>query len=218
MTGRGQVAQLAFEDGWDITLIDKDIHLVNRLRHAGEYTVRLLSNQPRDVTIRGFQVFHIDETNAIDQAVSQADLIITSVLEPNLEPVARILAPALTTRIQANNPKAVNVIAAENMGDSTTRLREYIWQYIPNNLKDTVANTIGFPNSMISRVVPISNDPLHILTEEYSEWTADQYARVGNPPPLAGLEWVVNRQPTHSWQRLLLTNRPLRNGRIAEVI
>ena len=96
MTGRGQVAQLAFEDGWSLTFVDSDAALVDLLRRAGSYTAHLLGEQgARDVEIGGYQALHTSETEAIAQAVTAADLIVTSVLEPNLAAVASTLAPAL---------------------------------------------------------------------------------------------------------------------------
>jgi mannitol-1-phosphate 5-dehydrogenase len=205
MTGRGQVAQLAYEDGWNLTLIDKDLQLVNLLRQAGEYTVQLLSEKPRKVTIRGFEIYHVDEIDAIYQAIGQAKLIVTSVLEPNLADVAKVLAQAIMARIDAGVRQPLNVIAAENMGDSTSRLLSYVRQHVPESLSQSLMNLVGFPNSMISRVVPLTNDPLHILTEEYSEWTADQHARIGEPPALAGLEWVTN-QSARLYRKLYIHN------------
>ena len=205
MTGRGQISQLAFEAGWNLTLIDKNARLVDRLRDAGHYTVRLLGTINREVDIRGYQAFHTSETESIFEAINQADLVVTSVLEPNLHDVAAILAPALINRITSGNKREVNIISAENMGDSTSHLRNYVSSHLPENLCQDILMYVGFPNSMISRVVPISDDPLYIITEEYSEWTADRYAVVGQPPRLAGLEWVEN-QPARLCRKLFIHN------------
>lgn len=205
MTGRGQIAQLAFEDGWDLSLIEKDKALVELLRHAGEYKVHLLSKNPREVTIHGFKIFHIDDTEEIYASIRQADLIVTSVLEPNLPDVARILAPALIARVNTGIRLPVNIIAAENMGDSSSRLRNYVWQQLPDPWKQEINHVTGFPNSMISRVVPIADDPLKIITEEYSEWTADRLERLGEPPSLTGLVWVPN-QTARLFRKLYIHN------------
>jgi mannitol-1-phosphate 5-dehydrogenase len=58
---------------------------------------------------------------------------------------------------------------------------------------------------MIARVVPVAEDPLFILAEDYNEWTADATARVGESPPLAGLEWVPN-QTARLQRKLYLHN------------
>ena len=193
MTGRGQVAQLAFESGWDITLIDRDARLVELLRQAGQYTVRLLSSSARELVVKGCQVLHTSETAAIARAIQQANLVVTSVLEPNLPEVATTLAAALATRLNAEDPAPLNVIAAENMEHSSSNLRIYVRESILPALRPVFEQTVSFPNSMISRVVPIADDPLFIITEEYSEWTADRNSLIGEPPDLTGLEWVSNQ-------------------------
>jgi mannitol-1-phosphate 5-dehydrogenase len=193
MTGRGQVAQLAFEDGWDLTLVDRDADLVRLLQHAGKYKVRLLGAETRDVLIQGYRALHTKQAEPLAEAVGQADLVVTSVLEPNLREVAKSLAAALTPRLAAPEPWPLHVIAAENMMSSSTVLGRYTRKLIPEAHLEAFDRTVAFPDSMIARVVPVAADPLLILCEEYNEWTADRSAALGDPPALAGLEWVTNQ-------------------------
>jgi mannitol-1-phosphate 5-dehydrogenase len=193
MTGRGQVAQLAFEDGWRLTFVDRDERIVTLLREAGRYTVRLLSAAPREVTIDGFAVLHTSDDAAIAEAVTSANLVVTSVLEPNLPDVGRTLAAALAARLRSGVDSSLNVVAAENMNSSSTVLGEHTRRALPEDVRDKAAGLVGFPNSMIARVVPVAEDPLYISAEEDSEWTADRTALVGDAPDLAGLEWVDNQ-------------------------
>lgn len=205
MTGRGQVAQLAFEDGWDLTLVDRDASLIRLLREAGRYTVRLLSERPREVVVTGYRAWHVSESAAITQAVCEADLVVTSVLEPNLPQVAATLAPALTTRLRIRPQRPLNVVAAENMVGSSTALHGYLRRHMAGDVFGLLAGSVAFPDSMIARVVPVAADPLLILAEEYSEWTADRRAVVGAPPELRGLEWVDN-QPARLQRKLFIHN------------
>jgi mannitol-1-phosphate 5-dehydrogenase len=193
MTGRGQVAQLAYEDGWSLTLIDSNAELVDLLRRQGRYTVHLVSeNAVRQVVVEGFQTLHTGETEAIAAAVQEADLVATSVLEPNLPAVANALAPALLARLEATD-RPLNIVAAENMLESSTLLKGYVQALVPESIQRCFTATFGFPNSMIARVVPIAQDPLHIWAESYSEWTADRLTVLGHLPELNGLEWVTNQ-------------------------
>ncbi len=193
MTGRGQVAQLAFEDGWELTLVDRDADLVKLLQHAGKYKVRLLGAETRDVLLQGYRALHTKQTEPLAEAVGEADLVITSVLEPNLCEVAKSLALALTPRLAAPEPRPLHVIAAENMMSSSTVLGRHTRKLIPEAHLEAFDRTVAFPDSMIARVVPVAADPLLILCEEYNEWTADRSAALGEPPQLAGLEWVTNQ-------------------------
>jgi mannitol-1-phosphate 5-dehydrogenase len=56
------------------------------------------------------------------------------------------------------------------------------------------ATHVGFPDSMISRVVPLAGEnPLELMAEDYNEWTVDQAGFKGPAPDLAGLELVTNQ-------------------------
>ena len=194
MTGRGQVAQLAYEAGWDLTLVDRSAALVERLRAAGQYSVRLLSaSSERLVVVKGFQALHTTDASALAEAVGQADLVVTSVIENNLPEAGVTLAAALSARLRTGVEQPLNLIAAENMEHSSADLQKYIRAHLDPALLPVFQERAGFPNSMISRVVPVADDPLAITTEEYSEWTADRSACLGAPPDLAGLEWVANQ-------------------------
>jgi mannitol-1-phosphate 5-dehydrogenase len=193
MTGRGQVAQLAHESGWQLTLVDRDATLIERLRTAGRYTVRLLSESgAREVTISGYQALHTAQAEAIAAAVRDADLVVTSVLEPNLAALAETLAPALAARLAASD-QPLNVIAAENMMNSSETLAALLAARFAPRQQLAAAGRLGFPNSMIARVVPVAADPLLLPAEEFSEWTADATTAVGELPQIRGLEWVTNQ-------------------------
>ena len=134
MTGRGHIAQLAFESGWDLTFIDKDSALVDLLKRYGKYVVHLISNNPRDVNISGFKVFHNEDKGVIESIVG-ADMIITSVLPNNLADVAPLLADGLRARLKKNG-KPINVIAAENMNDGSFMLLQFTSKYLSGFKKD----------------------------------------------------------------------------------
>ena len=51
MTGRGHIAELAFESGWKITFVDKKSELVKILGRAGRYTVRMISDNLVDLAV-----------------------------------------------------------------------------------------------------------------------------------------------------------------------
>lgn len=205
MTGRGHVAQLASEDGWALTFVERDRGLVRCLREADSYTVRLVSERPRDVVIAGYRVLGLDEEAAVAQAVAEADLVVTAVRPNNLPGVAPVLAAGLAARLQERPGRPLNVIAAENMNESSATLWAYTRPYLAEQEQAACGHAFGFPNSMIARVVPVAEDPLLILAEDYNEWTADAGACVGEPPSLAGLEWVPN-QTARLQRKLYLHN------------
>jgi mannitol-1-phosphate 5-dehydrogenase len=124
-TGRGQVAQLAYESGWDLSLVDRNEKLVDAIRSAGKFTVVLYdpTGKPREVVISGYRAFHTSQVQAVADEIAAADLIVTSVIATNLPQVAPLLAESLRRRAEKGGA-IVNVIAAENMEHSSTVLRD----------------------------------------------------------------------------------------------
>lgn len=194
MTGRGHIGQLAFEGGWKITFVDKKPELVETLSQAGRYTVRMISDNPRDVVISDYGVFHIDDKAAISEAIAKCDMVITAVLAGNLPDVAPVLAEGLSRRLMDKTRKPLNIIAAENVNEGSSALWSLTSKYLSIEERREYGCLFGFPNSMVARVVPRSSDPLVIPAEDYNEWTAELPARVGGPLLLNGLEWVPNQE------------------------
>lgn len=193
MTGRGHIAQLAFESGWNIIFIEKNEKLVKLLNDAGKYTVHLISSKNRDVIISDYRVIHTQDNDAVAEAIFRADMVVTSVLPNNLSDVAPLLAQGLEIRLKQEK-KPLNIIAAENMNEGSSILWSLTSPYLTESSQEQYGKSFGFPNSMIARVVPRSLVPLYIVAEDYNEWTADILNRVGDPPSISGLEWVDNQE------------------------
>src|ERR1700722_20179352 len=96
-TGRRFVAHLAFLGGYELILIDKDPQLVNELRAAGQYDIRLLSEEKSICTIRPAGVFSIDDPSWLSYFVNTG-LVFTAVFGNNLEALAASLAPGFEKR------------------------------------------------------------------------------------------------------------------------
>ena len=67
-----------------------------------------------------------------------------------------------------------NVLCCENMNHSSSTFREYLLADFPDSLKTALDAAIGFPDTMIARVVAKPKNPLQLLGEDYSEWTASR--------------------------------------------
>jgi len=197
-TGRGHVGLLAWQAGFQLVLVDKLPGLVDILRKAGRYTVRLYGgkSQPYDEKqVSGFRVYPALEREAIAAEIVDADLVLTAVFDQNLADVAQTLALAVSARRRARRQTPLNVIACENMMDSSSTLGRHVRGLLTGEDLAYLDRWIGFPDCMISRVVPRPEpDPLLIITEDYNEWTARAEAFKGEKPAgLDALELVTNQ-------------------------
>ncbi len=194
-TGRGHVGLLAWQAGFEVVFVDRNTELVEALRRAGAYTVKLYGERPQEVVVRGFRVFHSEERPAIAEEVCGAALVLTAVFDQNLPDVARTLALAAGACRRAGRKAPLNCIACENMMDSSSTLGRHVRSLLSGDDLAWTEQMLGFPDAMISRVVPRpAPDPLVIVAEDYNEWTARAEAFRGpKPPALTALELVDNQ-------------------------
>ncbi len=194
-TGRGHVGLLAWQAGFELVFVDKKPDLVQCLQRAGCYRVRLFGDREQEVEVTGFRVYHSLERAAIAEEVADAALVLTAVFDPNLPDVAETLALAVSRCAERHRSEPINVIACENMMDSSSTLGVHVMSRLGAEERAYARDHFGFPDCMISRVVPRPEpDPLLIVTEDYNEWTARADAFLGKKPPvLTALELVENQ-------------------------
>jgi mannitol-1-phosphate 5-dehydrogenase len=204
-TGRGHVGQLAHASGYQLVFVDRDAGLVQRLVDAKRYTVRLVGAAIRDVLVDGYEAYSLIAEEAIAEAVAHSDLVLTAVRAENLSGVVRPLTLGIARRAQEGIKTPLNIVACENMiGGSTTLkalvMREldpsYRWQW----------EYLGFPDAMISRVVPVpQGDQMLLEAEDYNEWPVDRESYLGDDPQIAGLD-LVDNLPALLERKLFLHN------------
>lgn len=194
-TGRGHVGLLAWQAGFKIVFVDKRRRLVEALQRAGRYTVKLCGAECRPIAVAGYRAYHADQRQAIAEEVSNAVLVLTAVFDQNFPDVARTLAMGVSACRKAGRRKPLNCLACENMIDSSSSLGKHMRALLSGDDLAYCEQHIGFPDCMISRVVPRPEpDPLMIVTEDYNEWTARAEAFKGlKPAALRALELVDNQ-------------------------
>lgn len=171
-TGRGHLAALLYENGYtDITFVDKNIALVNMLKSAKSYKVHLLGEKERVIEIKDFKIIDREDEDSIIKAFYEADLVLTAVIAENLGNVSEILVKAITERKTKKKENYLNIIACENLDNASSYLREMTYNNLDEETRAYADKYIGFPDAMISRVVPLAKDrPDYLVAEDYNEW------------------------------------------------
>jgi mannitol-1-phosphate 5-dehydrogenase len=207
-TGRGHVGLLAWQAGFEIVWVDKDAELVAALRKQQRYTVHFTGRGAvPDVTVTGFRVYFHEEREAIAREIGDADLVLTSVIEHNLPDVAKTLALGVAHCRRAGRQTPLNCIACENMPDSSSSLGRYVRALLSGDDSEYLDRFWGFPDCMISRVVPRPEpDPLRIVTENYNEWTVRAEAFRGEKPVALTAMELINNQTARLERKLFVHN------------
>ena len=195
-TGRGHVGLLVWQAGLDTVFVDSDRDLVDALRQAGSYTVRLHGgDRDREIVVSGWRVYHSEQRGAVAAEVASSDLVLTAVFDQNLPDPAKTIAMAAGVCRAAGRARPLNCIACENMQDSSSTLRRHVREMLSAEDLAYCDAWFGFPDAMISRVVPRPEpDPLLIVAEDYNEWTTRAEVFKGErPAALSALELVDNQ-------------------------
>jgi mannitol-1-phosphate 5-dehydrogenase len=198
-TGRGHVGLICWQAGYELVFIDRNEELLSSLQDAGSYTVRLFGGKNSigftEERVDGFRLYLHSRRDEIAKEIENADLVLTAVFDQNLDDVAKTLALAVRFCRLTGREKPLNVIACENMMDSSSTLGKFVHQFLAEEDRSYCISHFGFPDCMISRVVPRPYpDPLMIVTEDYNEWTVRREAFMGMPlPGLEKMELVENQ-------------------------
>jgi mannitol-1-phosphate 5-dehydrogenase len=225
-TGRGHVGLLAWQAGFDIVFVDKKMPLVESLRRPGCYTVKIFGEKTQEIAVSGYRVYHSLDRAAIAEEIRDARLVLTAVFDQNLSDVAETLALGVAACARAGRTAPLNCIACENMMDSSTQLGRHVRTHLggacgagvsPTSAAGTAAPqnsdlawceaNIGFPDCMISRVVPRPEpDPLLIVTEDYNEWTVRRESFRGEKPAALSALELVDNQTARLERKLFIHN------------
>jgi len=201
------VGQLADESGYRLTFIDTDRSLCALLKGRGSYDVQLVSAHPRTVTIGGFAVHHPEETEAIYPDFAAAELLFTSVGPENVKAAAEETRPLFVRWLkETGGTPAKNVFCCENMNRGTSVFRAHLQEGFPAELLPLLERSVGFPDTMIARVVARPHDPLLLLGEEYSEWTAEKSAVRGAALSTVKTLQLVDGQERYLQRKLYIHN------------
>lgn len=206
-TGRGHVGLLAWQAGFEIVFVDKKTEWVEALGRAGQYLVRLYGPRCQEITVSGYRVYHYLDRARIADEIRDAALVLTAVFDQNLPDVAQTIALGVSACRRAGRVRPLNCIACENMMDSSSTLGQHVRALLSAEDLAWCDQYVGFPDCMISRVVPRPGpDPLVIVAEDYNEWTARAEAfRGSKPAALAALE-LVDNQTARLERKLFLHN------------
>ena len=194
-TGRGHVGLLAWQAGFEMVLVDKKKDLVEALQREGSYTVKLYGGAYQQIVVGGYRVYHSQQREAIAEEIADAALVLTAVFGQNLSDVAKTVALGVSACAKAGRETPLNCVACENMMDSSSTLGKHTKALLDGEDLAWCEAYMGFPDCMISRVVPRPEpDPLVIVAEDYNEWTTRREAFKGEKPAaLEALDLVANQ-------------------------
>jgi len=191
--GRGFIGKLLADAGIAVTFADVDEKIVNLLKSLNTYNVKVVGSECTTEAVSGVSAIN-SNSDEIVTLISETDLLTTAVGPNVLVIIASKIAEGLALRFDANNEKALNIIACENMIRGTTFLKKEVYKHLDEKYHEKAERLVGFVDSAVDRIVPPSEstDPLEVTVESFSEWIVDEQQFKGEIPVIAGMQKTDN--------------------------
>ncbi|MEA4887974.1 MAG: mannitol dehydrogenase [Clostridiaceae bacterium] len=193
--GRGFIGQTFSQSGYHVTFVDIFPSVIDALNEQGRYPVQIVSEQQVEtVWVGPVSGLLSGDTDAVADAIADADLMATAVGVNALKAVAPTLAAGFSRRWQNGNLRPLDVIVCENKLDADKYLRELVRPHLPAAEQPKLDELIGFVEASIGRMVPVMPDalkkeqPLLIQVEPYHDLPVDAAGFRGPVPDLIALK------------------------------
>jgi mannitol-1-phosphate 5-dehydrogenase len=198
--GRGFLAQLFGQAGYQILFVDQDKELIQKLRAAGSYPLLMVAADGKEqvIPIGGFQALHTGEAEPLTETVARSSLIAVAVPAAAFAEVARGLAPGIARRAREAPDSPLDIILCANVLHPGPHFRTLLAKEMPAEGADYLRQKVGVVESLVIRMAPdpppelLARDPLLVLTDDYPELPLDRAAFCGPFPAVPGLRPVEN--------------------------
>jgi mannitol-1-phosphate 5-dehydrogenase len=205
--GRGFIGYLQYKSGYDVTFVDISDFLIEAINKYKNYTVITLSTSENKEEVKNVSAIHLKDIEALEKAVSEADLITTSIGANNLTSTGNVLRDLLEKRVQVNK-RELDIIACENALFATDILKKAIFDGASAELTEYLQEKVGFPNSAVDRIVPNVNiekeSPIDVAVEDFYEWDIER-GEIKVNSEIKGAEYVDKLGP-YLERKLFLLN------------
>lgn len=193
--GRGFVALLLHQGGYDLVFSDVAGPLVDALNEADSYTVHEVGEGGTDHVVTGFRAINsATDPEQVVAEIATADVVTTAVGPTILEFVAPHIAAGLAKRSPDLPP--VQVMACENAINATDTLRQYVIAQA-GEVWDVVSPRAIFANTAVDRIVPgqPAGSGIDVTVEPFFEWAISRRPFGDNPPHVPGAHFVDDLAP-----------------------
>jgi mannitol-1-phosphate 5-dehydrogenase len=182
--GRGYMAQLFHEAGYQVVFADAVEPVVTALNAAGRYPLRVLdayAGAARELEIGPVRAVMIQDEAAFTEEVVAADVLSTAVGVPNLPHLAPALARALIAR-RARGVGGIDIFLCENTLTAGRDLHAAVIEAVaasaaadsdPEDAARWIEEHVGFVGTSVARMVPVISEelraaqPLLVVADAY---------------------------------------------------
>ena len=191
--GRGFIGQLLSQSGYEVTFVDVVDAVVDTLNREHQYPVRILSNEGhQDVEVLNVCAVNGNDTNAVAEAIANADIMATAVGARILKFIVPNIVAGLRKR-WAMGKAPLNIIICENLMDANKVLEDMLKAQLTEEEQTLFDENVGLVEASIGRMVPVQKEemkdgnPMRVCVESYGYLPVDKAAFKGEIPQIAGM-------------------------------
>ena len=205
--GRGFIGQLFHMSGYEISFIDVNMTVIDKLNTDGQYPIYITDTDGyREYLVTGVHGVCGRDNEAIAEAMAAADIMATAVGVNILKFIAAPFACGVRRRMEKGIDAPLNVIICENMIEAD----KYFAGLVKENLSaaeiEYFDTHIALVEPSIGRMVPATpkeiaeKNPLAVCVEPYCELPVDKNAFKGEIPdiknmvPFAPFDFFIRRK------------------------
>jgi len=191
--GRGFIGAVLADAGYKIVYADVVESLLEQINKRGEYTLHICDFNKGEQVVKNVSAVNSNSEEAVE-AISEADVVCTSVGLRVVKIVAPTIAKGLMLRKKKGIETLTNVICCENGLRVSSQLKAMIMEMINDEEKAWLEEHVGFPNAVVNRIVPpaVCEEPLDVMCEENLEWDVERALFKGDMSQIPGLTPVDN--------------------------
>ena len=166
--GRGLVGVVLGSAGFEVTYVDADADLVDKLGTAGQFEVQ---SEHESITVVVAGAINARDEAAVVDAIANSDIVATAVGPP----ILKVVAPTIASGLALRQGRITNVIACENVHPNSSALANHVAEagFGPSS-------SVGFPDVVVDRIVPGDSGSLDVHVEDDFEFIVDRLAWKGD--------------------------------------
>ncbi|MBP3605082.1 MAG: mannitol dehydrogenase [Clostridia bacterium] len=205
--GRGFIGQLFHMSGYEISYIDVNMAVIDKLNADGQYPVYITDGDDyREYLVTGVHGVNGRDNEAIAEAMANADIMATAVGVNILKFIAAPFAGGVRRRMEKGIEAPLNVIICENMIEADKYFAGLVKENLNDEEKKYFDTHIALVEPSIGRMVPATpkeiaeKNPLAVCVEPYCELPVDKNAFKGEIPsiknmvPFAPFDFFIRRK------------------------
>ena len=205
--GRGFIGQLFHMSGYEISFIDVNMAVIDKLNTDREYPIYLTDGDKyREYLVTGVHGVNGRDNEAVAEAMAAADIMATAVGVNILKFIAAPFALGVRRRMEKGIEAPLNVIICENMIEADKYFASLVKENLTDAEKEYFDTHIALVEPSIGRMVPATpkeiaeKNPLAVCVEPYCELPVDKNAFKGEIPkienmvPFAPFDFFIRRK------------------------